>query len=90
MPRTYAVSFKADAVKELGAIPPKHQQQIVDRIAALALDPRPPGCKPLKGRSRGLFRLRSGEYRIVYQVDDTTPAVTVTKIGTRQDVYHGM
>jgi mRNA interferase RelE/StbE len=62
------------------------RRRIVDRIRALADDPRPPGCEKLAGRDDRL-RVRQGDYRILYSVDDTERAVTVVRIAHRKDVY---
>jgi mRNA interferase RelE/StbE len=76
--------------KELARLPAKPQRQVVTHMLALANDPRPRGMKALKGKSKGLARIDSGDYRIVYQIDDARRTVTVLKIGNRKDVYRGM
>jgi mRNA interferase RelE/StbE len=82
----YRVQVKRSAVKELEAIPTKKvRQRIAVRIGELADDPRPRGCEKLSGRQR--YRLRQGDYRIVYSVDDHDRTVTVVKIGHRKSVY---
>ena len=84
----YEVSFKAGALTELEGLPKKVQRQVVGRITRLANEPRPPGVKALQGRSHGFLRLRSGNYRIIYAVDDA--GKTVTEIGDRRGVYQRM
>jgi mRNA interferase RelE/StbE len=75
-------------MKELAELPRKIIAQLDTRIRALADNPRPPGCKALKGKQwQGLMRVRSGNYRIVYSVADDPRVVTVVKIGDRKDVY---
>ena len=66
-------------------IPRKSLQQIMKRIAALAVDPCPPGCEKLTGQER--YRIRQGTYRIVYAIRDDELTVWVVKIGQRKDVY---
>jgi mRNA interferase RelE/StbE len=76
------------AEKELVKIPKKIRKQVEDAIEALAGDPRPRGCKPLKGKVfAGLNRVRSGDYRIIYQVKDDVLRVIVVTVGNRKDVY---
>lgn len=82
----YRIEFLPSAVKELTALPQRRRQQIAKRIDALANDPRPPGVVPVEGRP-GLLRLRSGDYRVLYRVDDAGSLVTVAKIGHRREVY---
>ena len=82
----YSVSIKPSAVKEIEAISTKKdRRRVVQRICALADDPRPPGCQKLSGRDR--YRLRQGRYRIIYSVHDQELVVFVVKVGHRKDVY---
>lgn len=74
-------------MRELQAIPRQFRRRIDARIAALADDPRPSGCKPLKGEYKGLYRIRCGDYRIVYDVRDAELIVAVVKVADRKDVY---
>ena len=83
----YRVLILRPALDELEAIDRKmDRRRIVRRIAALAEDPRPRGCEKLSG-SRNRFRIRQGDYRVVYAIDDGQATVTVFRIGHRQDVY---
>ena len=83
----YSVRLKASAVREIEQIEPKKvRRQIVNRIGALAEDPRPPGCEKLSGQSN-LYRVRQGAYRIVYAVEDDVLVVFVVKVGHRSAVY---
>jgi mRNA interferase RelE/StbE len=59
------------------------------RIRALADDPRPPGVKKLEG-VRDLYRLRAGDYRILYQVEDARLVVIVVDVGNRRDIYRSL
>ena len=82
----YRVFIKTSALKEIEAIGQKaDRQRIVRRIRGLAADPRPPGCEKLSRRDR--YRLRQGEYRIVYSIEDENLVVYVVKVGHRKDVY---
>ena len=82
----YKVLIKPSAVKELKAIPrKKDRQRIVRRIGQLANDPRPPGCQKLSARE--LYRVRQGDYRIVYEIRDAQLVVHVIKVGDRKQVY---
>jgi mRNA interferase RelE/StbE len=74
------------ALRHLAALPKSDQERITQRIDALADDPRPPGAKALQGQ-HGLYRLRSGDYRIIYKIEDDRLLVLVIKIGHRRDVY---
>ncbi len=83
----YSVFVKPSAAREMAAIEPRRlRQRLVDRIGALATEPRPPGCEPLAG-APGCFRIRQGPYRVVYAVDDEAGTVIVVKVGHRREVY---
>jgi mRNA interferase RelE/StbE len=83
----YRVLILRPALDEFEAIDRKEdRQRIVRRIAALAKDPRPRGCEKLSG-SRERFRIRQGDSRVIYAVDDAQATVTVVRIGHRRDVY---
>lgn len=81
----YKIFFKRSAVKDLDPIPKKDLQRTVKRIESLAKDPRPAGCEKLTGQDR--YRIRQGNYRIVYSIQDKDLTVWVVKIGYRRDVY---
>ena len=82
---SYRVLLKRSAAKDLEALPVKDRRRVVRRIQGLASEPRPAGCEKLSGQEK--FRLRQGDYRILYSVDDPEAEVTVVKIGHRHDVY---
>ena len=81
----YKIYIKPSAAKELEKIPGKVLRKVVEKIKGLTLDPRPPGCEKLSGEEK--FRIRQGNYRIVYTIEDKKLIVIVVKIGHRQDVY---
>ena len=82
---SYDLRIKPSAVKELKALQETERRRVVDRIQALAEDPRPRGCEKLTGGSR--YRVRQGSHRVLYEVHDEARIVTVVKIGHRRDVY---
>ena len=85
----YRLLIKPSAAKEIEALDQKKdRQRIVNRIAALASEPRPTGCEKLAG-AEGRYRIRQGEFRIVYAIDDATRIVEVVKVGHRGEVYRG-
>ena len=85
----YRLLIKTSAGKEIEALgPKKDRQRIINRIAALASEPRPAGCEKLAG-AEGRYRVRQGQFRIVYAVDDATRTVEVVKFGHRREVYRG-
>ena len=82
----YRVEISRSAAKEIRAIGRKaDRRRVVDRIGALAHDPRPPGCSKLTGSEA--YRIRQGVYRIVYTVADDVLTVEVVRVGHRRDVY---
>lgn len=83
----YRLLIKPSAAKELEAIGTKRtRQRIVSRIRSLASEPRPAGCEKLAG-STALFRIRQGQYRVIYLVDDARHVIDVIKVGHRSEVY---
>jgi mRNA interferase RelE/StbE len=82
---SYRLLIKPTAVKELEALPAKDRRRMVPRIEGLASEPRPHGCEKLSGLEQ--YRVRQGDYRVVYGVDDDARVVIVVKIGHRRDVY---
>jgi mRNA interferase RelE/StbE len=82
---SYKVLIKPSAVKELEAVPVKDRRKLAVKIQALAQDPRSPGSEKLSGQER--HRLRQGDYRVVYAIDDAEHTVLVVKIGNRRDIY---
>jgi mRNA interferase RelE/StbE len=83
---SYHVVLTASAEKELKRLSSQLIARIISRPENLASNPRPPGCKKLKGGDRE-WRIRVGDYRAVYTVDDTNSLVEVTRIRHRSEVY---
>lgn len=81
----YEIELRPAALRALKRVDRQDQPRIHGAIALLAADPRPPGAKALRGRD-GL-RIRVGDYRIVYTVDDGKLLVVVVTLGHRRDVY---
>jgi len=82
----YRLLIKASAAKEIERLPTrKLRRAIVDRIHALAQDPRPPGCVKLSGADK--YRIRHGAYRILYRIEDDRLVVTVVRVAHRKSVY---
>lgn len=82
---SYRLLIKPSAGKEIDGLPRPDRRRIVAKIASLSRDPRPPGCEKLVGYDR--YRLRQGNYRILYEIQDSDLIVIVVKIGHRRDVY---
>ena len=81
----YKIYFKKSVEKDFQVIPKKDLKRILERIEALAEDPRPPGCEKLSGQQR--YRLRQGRYRILYSIQDDELTVWVVKISHRRNIY---
>jgi mRNA interferase RelE/StbE len=82
----YFLEIKRSAQKELDALDETQFSRIDRRILALADDPRPAGCKKLKGY-KDHWRIRAGDWRVLYIIDDAAKSVMVTHIAHRRDVY---
>lgn len=83
---SYHVEIELSAAKQLSKIDRQFQARLYNAAMALAHDPRPHGCVKLSGMSDA-WRIRIGDYRIVYVVADSINIVTVTKIGHRRNIY---
>ena len=82
----YSIRIKKSARRELETVSTKaDRKRIIRRIGMLADNPRPPGAAKLSGRER--YRIRQGNYRILYTIEDGVLIVQVIKIGHRKDVY---
>lgn len=84
---SYEVGFKPSALREVRKLDEVTRKAIISEVELLADNPRPDGCKKLKGESN-LYRIRVlSNYRIVYEIQDRRLIVTVVKVGHRRDVY---
>jgi mRNA interferase RelE/StbE len=82
----YPLDIKQSAQKELDALDDTLFARIDRKILALADNPRPVGCKKLKGY-KDQWRIRIGDYRVIYVIDNATKTVTVTHVAHRREVY---
>lgn len=88
--RRYEIRFSPDAEKDLAAVRSEKVRRRIDaRIQLLAADPRPHGSQKLSGKD-ALYRVRCGEYRIVYQIEDQALVVLIVRIRHRRDVYRNL
>ena len=82
----YRVTLKSSAEKEFFRLPDTESARIIPKIKALATDPRPHGSKKLRGGTDE-WRIRIGDYRVIYVIDDEEMKVKVTRIAHRREVY---
>jgi mRNA interferase RelE/StbE len=82
---SYKLTIKKSAVKELKGFPQKDVHRIVRRIQSLTDNPRPSGSEKLSAQL--YYRIRQGDYRIVYSIDDSNRIVDIIKIGHRREIY---
>lgn len=82
----FRIEVSSTAEKQLSALDRKDQVRVAGEIRKLALNPRPRGCRKLRGYD-DVYRIRVGVFRIIYSVEDTRLLVLVLKIGHRRDVY---
>jgi mRNA interferase RelE/StbE len=82
---SYELTFKKSVAKDLRELPKIDVRRILQRIRALADDPRPAGCEKLSGQER--YRVMQGAFRIVYEIQDALLIVLVVKIAHRRDAY---
>jgi mRNA interferase RelE/StbE len=82
---SYRIFIKPSAAKELESVPTKDRRRLATKIKSLGSNPRPPGCEKLSGLER--YRIRQGNYRVLYEIQDDVLIVLVVKVGHRKDVY---
>ena len=82
----YQVLISRSAEKQLKKLPLEAQRKVAAVIVSLGIEPRPYGCKKLSG-TEDSYRVRVGDYRIIYDISERKVLVTVLKIGHRRDVY---
>lgn len=82
---SYRLLFKRSVAKDLRSIPVADLERLLERIADLAGNPRPPGCEKLSALER--YRIRQGRYRVIYEIRDQELVVLVVKVANRKDVY---
>lgn len=82
----YQIEIKVSAKKELARLPRQIAEKVVERIKWLADNPRPYGCKKLCGED-SIYRIRVGDYRVVYSIVDQCLIVEVIRIRHRREVY---
>ena len=82
----YSIEVKPSARKELEALPDDLLARVLQKMEALSATPRPAGCKKLKGY-RDQWRVRVGDWRVVYIIDDPAKLVSITRIAHRREVY---
>jgi mRNA interferase RelE/StbE len=84
---SYKVIFKKSAAKELAELPIIEIPKVRSAIEKLSDNPRPEGVKKLKGSSDPLWRIRIGNYRVIYAVDDVIRIVEIRAVGDRKEIY---
>lgn len=85
-PPPYTIVYTKVVEKQLRRLPGQLLGAVIRKIASLAENPRQPGVKRLQG-NRELYRVRQGDYRIIYEIHDESVTVMVVKVGHRRDVY---
>lgn len=89
MPPAYRITALPAVDKDLDRLGRSVERRIAARIDALASNPRPSGVEPIAGKP-GYYRVRVGDYRIVYSVDDRAEMITIVIVGHRRDIYERM
>jgi len=86
---SWNIEIERKAQKALKKIPNPYKSNLIEAIDSLTKDPRPEGCKKLKGKS-DLWRIRVNAYRIVYQIKGDQLRILIIRIGHRSDIYEGL
>ena len=82
----YSVHFKRSTIKEIEDLEDSIMNRVIDKLELLKDNPRPEGCRKIKS-SQDLWRIRVGEYRIIYQIDDQDQKLTIRSIKHRSKAY---
>ena len=85
----YTIRIQSKAKRQLKSFEKQTQARISNAVDQLAKNPKPNNCKPLKGFT-GIWRLRVGDYRVIYEIKDAKLIILVVEIGHRREVYRGL
>jgi mRNA interferase RelE/StbE len=83
----YRIEYLRRAAREILDLDPVQQQKIIEAIEALAKNPRPVGIQSMHGKYKNHYRLRVGDYRVIYEVNDSGQVVQIVRVGHRREVY---
>ena len=84
----YKVELRRNAKKSLDRLQAQECHRIISALLGLEQNPRPRGIEKVRGTE--LWRIREGDYRLIYHIDDEEKIITIVRIGHRRDVYHGI
>jgi mRNA interferase RelE/StbE len=87
---SYSIRIKQSAERALQRLGKSDRRRIDEHILALAENPRPSGAIPLRGGGKGLWRVRVGDWRIIYQIRDDELVVLIIAVAHRREVYRGL
>ena len=82
---TYSITISKSAQKQLNKLQDNIADRLIDAIYELVNEPRPSGCKKLKGREA--YRIRVGDYRVIYEIFDNLLLIDIIALGHRKDIY---
>ena len=86
---SYKILWKKSAEKDLERIEPKHVSRIIEVVESLSVNPFPPDCRKLRGVKQ-IYRIRVGDYRVIYQVDTKAKIVVIYYVRHRRKAYRGI
>ena len=84
--RAYRLEITPSAKKDLESLPKKTRQRVLEAVHKLAVTPRPRGCKKLQG-TKDSYRIRVGDYRVIYEVSDEAVTVLIVRVRHRREAY---
>lgn len=90
MPRTYKIHLKRSALKIIESLEAGAKRRIWEAIESLATEPRPRGCRKISGPEAKRYRIRVGDYRIIYRVNDDQLIILVVRVGHRREIYRDL
>ncbi len=83
----HKIEFNKSVEKDLKKIPTKDLKKIIEKIESLTENPFPDGFKALKGDLKGYYRIRQGNYRVVYKVENKILTIFIVRVGNRKEIY---
>jgi mRNA interferase RelE/StbE len=84
---TYQLDIGKSAQRDLDKLPDNIFKLVDKRILSLQAEPRPRGCVKLKGQTTDFYRVRQGDFRIIYEIDDENSTVKIREVTNRRDIY---
>jgi mRNA interferase RelE/StbE len=87
---TYEIDWTTAALREVRKLDHQVARRVLVAVSKLATQPRPAGSRPIAGQPSGMMRLRVGDYRVIYQIEDERIVITIVRVAHRREAYRDL